>query len=125
MTHQAIEKRQNPRVYVEAPMTITPSTKDKPALFVWIQDISLTGIRVKTEPMSRISDIPEEGEEVELKSHEDYFRLYGSGEIVWLSLSSKTMGIKFTRLGEESKETVEELLRLFPAFCSDIRHSGS
>ena len=120
MANQAIERRQNPRAYIAAMTFITPYTKKKPAIFASIQDISIGGIRVKIEPPSRISKILQEGEGVKFNTREDYFKFGGAGEVVWISSLWNIIGIKFTRLSEKSKETLEELLRLFPSFSRTI-----
>ena len=116
MANQSIERRQNPRAYIEAMTLITPSSNKEPAIFATIQDISLGGIRVKIEPPSRISEIPGEREGVKFTTREDYFKFDGAGEVVWISSPWNIIGIKFTRLSGKSKEVLEELLRLFPSF---------
>jgi hypothetical protein len=119
MANESIERRHNPRAYIEAMTLITPSAKE-PAIFATIQDISLGGIRVKIEPPSRISEIPGEGEVVKFTTREDYFKFDGAGEVVWMSSPWNIIGIKFTRLSRKSKEVLEELLRLFPSFSLNI-----
>jgi c-di-GMP-binding flagellar brake protein YcgR len=120
MDIQSIERRQNPRAYIEAMALITPSSSKKPAISGSIQDISLGGIRVKIDPPSRISEISHKGEEVEFMTQEDFFKFAGMGEVVWVSSLWNIVGIRFTRLSEESKDILEELLRLFPSFSSRI-----
>ena len=120
MANQSIERRQNPRAYIEAMTLITPSSKKEPAIFATIQDISLGGIRVKIEPPSSINEIPREGEGVKFATREDYFKFGGAGEVVWISSPWNIIGIKFTRLSGKSKGVLEELLRLFPSFSPNI-----
>ena len=78
------------------------------------------GIGVKIEPSSKITEIPREGKKVEFITREDYFEFGGEGEVVWISSPWNVVGIKFTRLSEDSKKSLEELLRLFPSFSLNI-----
>ena len=78
------------------------------------------GIGVKIELPSRITEIPQEGKKVEFITREDYFKFGGEGEVVWISSPWNSVGIKFTRLSEDSKKSLEELLRLFPSFSLNI-----
>ena len=120
MADRTIERRQNPRAYIEAPTLVAPSSKRKPAVHTTIQDISLGGIGVKIELPSRITEIPQEGKKVEFITREDYFKFGGEGEVVWISSPWNSVGIKFTRLSEDSKKSLEELLKLFPSFSLNI-----
>ncbi|MGZ3514148.1 MAG: PilZ domain-containing protein [Thermodesulfobacteriota bacterium] len=74
------------------------------------QDISLGGIKVKTEitPMPfQISD------EVWLSVSRDYLKLQAQGKILWTSRMGDAVGIKFTQLDEKSRRSLEEFLSLF------------
>ena len=120
MANRKIERRQNPRAYIEAPSLVTPSSEKSPAVYTTIRDISLGGIGVKIESPSKIAEIPQKGKKVNFTTRADYFKFGGEGEVVWISSSWNIVGIKFTRLSEDSKRDLEELLRLFPSFSLNI-----
>jgi Tfp pilus assembly protein PilZ len=80
------------------------------------QDISLGGMKVKTEitPMAfQIKD------EVMFLVSQAYFKFRGQGKILWISPTGDTVGIKFTRLDKEARRSLDEFLSLFP----NKRHS--
>jgi len=120
MANRTGERRQNPRAYIEASTLITPSSKKNPPVYTTIQNISLSGIGVKIESPSKITEALQKGKRVEFKTQEDYFQFGGEGEVVWVSSPWKIVGIKFTRLSKDSGKNLEELLRLFPSFSLNI-----
>jgi hypothetical protein len=76
----------------------------------WTQDISLGGIKVKTE----ITPMPFQiGNTVIFSVNEDYLKFGGQGEILWTSPIGGTVRIKFTQLDEEARRSLEEFFRLF------------
>jgi hypothetical protein len=75
-----------------------------------IQDISLGGMKVKTEITSMPFQIKDE---VMLLVSQDYLKFQGQGEILWTSPTGGTVGIKFTQLEEEARRSLDEFLCLF------------
>ena len=74
------------------------------------QDISLGGMKVKTE----ISPTPFQiGNEVMFLVSEDYLRCEGQGEILCTSSTGGTLRIKFTQLDKETRRSLDEFFRLF------------
>lgn len=74
------------------------------------QDISLGGIKVKTE----ITPTPFQiRDEVMFSVTEDYLKFQGQGKIIWTSPMSGMVGMKFTQLDEESRKSLDDFFRLF------------
>ncbi len=44
---------------------------------------------------------------------EDYLKCQGQGEVRWFSPTGDTVGIKFTQLDEEAKNSLDEFFSLF------------
>ena len=74
------------------------------------QDISLGGMKVKTEITPTAF---ETGDKVILSVSEDYLKCEGQGEILWTSPTGGSVGIKFTQLDEETRRSLDEFFRLF------------
>jgi hypothetical protein len=105
-TH-SVDKRKNPRKKLEVELMInilnTPYR-----IRGRVQNISLGGIRVK----NRIPPSPfERGEHVRFFINTDTLILNGEGEVVWTSDMQGEVGIKFTRLAEDTRKFLEEFLR--------------
>ena len=107
--HQFNDKRENPRKRLEVQLIVNPL--DTPYLIGGrVQDISLGGIRVKNSiPPSPF----EKEEEVRFSAvNKDGLVLNGEGKVVWTSDIEGEVGIKFTRLGGETRRSLEEFFRL-------------
>jgi hypothetical protein len=106
----SVDKRKNPRKKLEVELTVNPL--NTPYL-IWgrVQNISLGGIRVK----NRMPPSPfERGEDVKFFINTDTLVLNGEGEVVWTSDMQGEVGIKFTRLADETRRFLEEFLRSLP-----------
>ncbi|HSB07275.1 MAG TPA: AAA family ATPase [Thermodesulfobacteriota bacterium] len=102
---QSVEKRENPRKDFEAPLIVNPVNTPY-RISGWVQNISLSGIKVK----NGFPPLPsEEVEEVNFLINKDDLVLEGIGEVVWASDSTAEIGIKFTQLAEETRKSLEEL----------------
>ena len=74
------------------------------------QDISLGGMKVKTE----ITPTPFQiRDEVTFLVSQVYVKFQGRGKILWISPTGGTVGIKFIQLEEEARRSLDEFLRLF------------
>jgi c-di-GMP-binding flagellar brake protein YcgR len=73
------------------------------------QDISLGGMKVRTE----ITPAFQIRAEVMFLASEPYFNFQGQGEILWTSPKGSTVGIKFTRLDEETRRSLDKFLSFF------------
>jgi len=120
MNIQSIERRKNPRAYVLAMTIITLSPNEGSTISGWIRNISLDGAGVKAKEPLSFSGVLKKGEEIQFRTQEDYFEFQGRGRITWTSPRGDMVGIKFSQLGQRSKEELEELLRLFPSFSVRI-----
>ena len=120
MSFHSIERRKNPRAYIRLRALITASSDKSSKISGWIHNVSLEGVGVEAKSRSSFGGVFQEGDEIEVRSSEDYFEFYGRGRIAWISPLKDMMGIKFIRLYQKSKEALEELLRLFPAFSVSI-----
>ena len=91
---QSVEKRENPRKDFEARLIVNP-VNTRYLISGWVQNISLSGIRLrKGIPPSHF----EKMEEVKFFINKDDLVLEGMGEVVWTSDSKGEAGIKFTQL---------------------------
>jgi predicted mannosyl-3-phosphoglycerate phosphatase (HAD superfamily) len=77
----------------------------------WIQNISMGGIRVKTEIQP--THLAKE-EEVTVFTNTNYFSFDAKGKVIWTSDIKGEVGIKFTQLAEEKRKSLEEFMKLFP-----------
>ena len=116
MSFQSIEKRKNPRAYIQVRTLITTSSDKNSEMSGWIHNVSLEGVGVKGRTHSSFDGVFQEGDEIDFRTGEDYFELNGRGRIAWISPPRDMMGIKFILLYQKSKEALEELLRLFAVF---------
>ena len=110
---QSIERRKNPRAYVQALTLITPPSNKRSIISGWIHNISLDGAGVKAKKPSSFRDLLQEGDEIRFRAQEDYFEFRGRGKVLWTSPQGDMVGIKFGQLSQRSREALEELLRLF------------
>jgi hypothetical protein len=107
---QTIDRRENPRKNFEARLIVNPlNTADFHV--GWIQNISIGGIRLKTEIQP--SPFTKE-EEVGFFSDKIAFTFVGKGRVIWTSDIQSEVGIKFTQLAEETRRPLEKFLRLLP-----------
>ena len=102
---QPVDRRASTRRDVRVPINMNP-----PNISLMIQDISLGGMKVKTEITPKPFQI---GDEVMFLVSRDYFKFQGQGEILWTSPTGGTVGIKFTQLDEEARRSLDEFLLLF------------
>ncbi|MGZ3615348.1 MAG: PilZ domain-containing protein [Thermodesulfobacteriota bacterium] len=106
---QPTERRASTRIDARVPIKMNPPNAS-PVISGKTQDISLVGMRVRTEitPPFQIRD------EVMFLVSEPYFKFQGQGEILWTSSpKGKTVGIKFTQVDEEARRSLDEFLSLF------------
>ena len=120
MNIQSIERRKNPRAYVLALTLITLSPNKGSIISGWIHNISLDGAGVKAKEPSSFRGVLKKGEEIQFSTQENYFEFQGRGKVTWTSPQGDMVGIKFSELGQRSKEELEEVLRLFPSFSVRI-----
>jgi hypothetical protein len=106
---QPVERRATARRDARVPINVNyPNTSS--VIAGRTQDISLGGMKVKTE----ITPTPFQiRDEVIFSVSRDYFKFQGQGEILWISPTGSTVGIKFTQLEEEAKRSLDEFLHLF------------
>ena len=106
---QPVDRRASTRRDVRVPININPPNI-LPMISGRIQDMSLGGMKVKTE----ITPMPFQiRDEVMFLVSRDYFKFQGQGEILWTSPTGGTIGNKFTRLDEEARKSLDEFLSLF------------
>jgi len=120
MKMQSIERRKNPRAYVQALTLITQPSNKRSIILGWIHNISLDGAGVKAKKPSSFRGFLQEGDEIRFRTQEDYFEFRGRGKVTWTSSQGDMVGIKFSQLAQRSRETLEELLRLFPSYSVSI-----
>jgi len=73
------------------------------------QDISLGGMKVKTE----MPPLPfQKGDELSFIVNEDFLFLEGEGKVIWTSPIEATAGIKFNQLIEKARSSLGQFLRL-------------
>jgi hypothetical protein len=107
---QSIDRRKNPRKKLEARLILNPlNTADFHV--GWIQNISMGGIRVKTEiqPLPFTID-----NEVGFFLDMDAFNFVGKGRLIWTSDIDSEVGVKFTQLAEETRKPLERFLESLP-----------
>jgi hypothetical protein len=102
---QPVERRASTRRDVRLPVNI-----NRPNISLIIQNISLGGMKVKTEITPTPFHIRDE---VMFLVSRDYFKFQGKGEILWISPKGGAIGIKFTQLDEEVRRSLDEFLLLF------------
>ncbi len=104
----SVDRRASTRRDVWVPIKINPPNIS-PVISGRIQDISLGGMKVKTEitPPFQIRD------EVMFLVSQAYFKFRGQGKIFGTSPTGCTVRIKFTQLDEEARRSLDEFLRLF------------
>ncbi len=106
---QPVDRRVSIRRAVRVPINMIPPSNSS-VISGRIHDISLGGMKVKTEvsPIGfRIKD------EVKLLVNENSFKFQGQGEILWTTQGDGIAGIKFTRIDEESRRSLDDFLSLF------------
>ena len=105
---QPIDRRGSTRKDVRVPINMNPPNAPS-VISGKTQDISLGGMKVRTEitPPFQIRD------EVMFLVSQPYFKFQGQGEILWTSLTGGTVGIRFTRLDEEARRSLEKFLSFF------------
>ena len=107
---EPIDSRENPRKNFKAKLIVN-SLNISDFHVGWIQNISMGGIRVKTEiqPSPFIKE-----EEVGFVSDIGGFTFVGKGRITWTSNIGSEVGIKFTHLAEKTRRPLEKFLRSLP-----------
>ncbi len=106
---QPVDRRASTRRDLRVPIYMNLSTTSS-VISGRTQDISLGGMKVKTEITPKPFQV---GDEVMFSMSEDYLRCEGQGEILWTSPTGGTVRIKFTQLDEEARRSLDEFLRLF------------
>jgi hypothetical protein len=106
---QSTDRRENSRKNFKGPIAISYSRNATSIIFGWVQNISASGIRLKTA--IRCSSF-QKGDEVTFIINEEYFLFEGEGVIIWISPVKDAVGIKFSQLAEEERRSLEEFLRL-------------
>ena len=106
---QPVDRRVSARRDARVPINMNhPNTSY--AIAGRTQDISLGGMKVKTE----ITPTPFQiRDEVMFLVSRDYFKFQGQAQVLWISPTGSTVGIKFARLEEEAKRSLDEFLHLF------------
>ncbi len=106
---QFIDRRASARRNVRVRMNMNPANISSVTSGM-IQDISIGGMKVKTE----ITPTPFQiRDEVMFLVSQNYFRFEGQGKILWTSPADGIVGIKFTQLDAEAKRSLHEFLHLF------------
>ncbi len=113
--YQPVDRRANPRKVLQVPILMTP-----PGYFSLTsgrtQDISLLGVKVKTE----ITPSPfHTGDEINFIINEDFLLLQGQGRIRWTSTKGDMVGIEYTQLDEETKRSLDGFLRFLKPVATD------
>ena len=105
---QSIEKLENPGKDLE--VQLIENAIDTPYLIQgWVQNISFGGIRVK----NKIPPSPfEKEEEVRFLIKKGGVVLSGEGKVVWTNDMQGEVGIKFTQLADEMRNSLEKFLGL-------------
>jgi len=105
---QPVNRRASTRRDVRVPINVNPPNTSS-VISGRTQDISIGGMKVRAEitPPFQIRD------EVIFLVSQPYFKFQGQGEILWTSPKGGTVGIKFTRLDEEARRSLDEFLSLF------------
>lgn len=104
-TERRVVARKN--AYVPISMNCTSSSS---AISGRIQDISLGGLKVKAE----ITPMPcQLNDRVTVSVSQPYFKFQGKGKILWTSRMGNAVGILFTQLDQEAKNSLNEFLSLF------------
>ena len=103
------DKRENPRKNFGGRIIVNHPLNTPSILSACTENISVGGVRVKIGiPASQV----QKGDQVRFIIDEDYFRLEGEGEIIWISPAEAAVGIKFNQLAEETRSSFEQFLRL-------------
>ena len=107
---EPIDMREHPRKNFEAKLIIN-SLNTGDCHVGWTRNISMGGIRVRTEtrPLPFIK-----AEKVAFVSDIGGFTLIGNGRVIWTSYTAREAGIKFTHLAEETRGPLEEFLGSLP-----------
>lgn len=106
---QPIDRRASTRRDASVPINMN-SPNASSVISGRTQDISLGGMKVKTE----ITPTPFQiRDEVTFLVSQVYVKFQGQGEILWISPMGGTVGIKFTQLEEEARRSLDKFLRLF------------
>ncbi len=107
---QTMDRRKNPRKKLETRLILNPlNTTDFHR--GWSRNVSMGGIKVKTEIQS--THLAKE-EEVRVFTNTNYSSFDAKGKIIWTSDIKGELGIKFTQLGEEKRKSLEDFLKLLP-----------
>ena len=106
---QPIDRRASTRRDVRVPINMN-SPNASSVISGRIRDISLGGMKVKTESTPTPFQI---SDEVMFLVNQVYFKFQGQGEILWISPTGGTVGIKFTQVEEEARKSLNEFLSLF------------
>jgi hypothetical protein len=112
-TGHTLERRENPRAYVELLTFINPVHKKPYIISGWIHNMSHGGVGVKARIPSSFNEILYKGDKVELTTYEEFFKFHGTGKVVWTSALGVIAGIKLSHLSEQSQGALELLLKLF------------
>ena len=106
---QPVDRRASTRREVGVPINMNPPNTSS-VISGRIQDISLGGMKVKTE----ITPTPFQiRDEVVFLVSQAYFKFRGQGKILWTFPTGGTVRIKFTQLDEEARRSLDEFLLLF------------
>jgi len=104
---QPVDRRASARREAWVPINVN-SLNTPSVISGMAQDISLGGMKVKT----KITPTPFQiRDEVMFSVSQDYFKFQGQGEILWISQTGGTVGIKLTQLEEEMKGSLDGFLR--------------
>ncbi len=107
---QITDRRKNPRKKLGTPLILNPlNTADSHR--GWMQDISMGGIRVKTQIQPGHLAI---GEDVTVLTNTSYLSPDTKGKVIWTSDIKGEVGIKFIQLAEETRKSLEEFLKFSP-----------
>ncbi len=107
---QITDRRKNPRKKLGTPLILNPlNTADFHR--GWMQDISMGGIRVKTQIQPGHLA---KGEDVRVLTKTSYLSPDTRGKVIWTSDIKGEVGIKFIQLAEETEKSLEDFLKFPP-----------
>jgi hypothetical protein len=116
--HQSLDRWEGPRISwinSEVQVVIIPSNTDSKVLG-WIQDISPGGFKVKAEIPQNGKEFFAKWEEIHFETFEDFFQLKGQGRVMWASSNENMVGIRFSRLNEESRKSLYGFLGMLSIY---------
>ena len=106
-----MQQRKHPRIDLETEIRLVSSASDS-AVSAWIQDLSQGGMKLKAKGPSNFNGF-RSGDEVHLKTDENFFSIRGRGRVSWVSQDLEMIGIEFVDLDKESRKSLVDFLKIF------------